>query len=74
VTPYAVRARSGAPVATPLDWNEVHDSYLKSTSYTISNIFRRLGQKADPWAGIGGNAGSIAAGRKRFERVLSQDA
>jgi len=49
VPPYAVRARSGAPVAVPLDWDELSDRSLVSTSYTVGNIFRRLGQKEDPW-------------------------
>lgn len=47
VAPYAVRARSGAPIATPIDWDELDG--LHPRRYTIANIFRRLGQKADPW-------------------------
>ena len=49
VAPYAVRAKPGAPVATPLDWDELDDTGLNSQSYTMQNIFRRLGQKDDPW-------------------------
>jgi bifunctional non-homologous end joining protein LigD len=49
VPPYAVRAREDAPVATPLDWDELGDPAIHSRTYTIANIFRRLGQKADPW-------------------------
>lgn len=49
VAPYTVRAKPGAPVATPLDWVELADPRLHSQSYTLRNIFRRLGQKADPW-------------------------
>ncbi|KQC08875.1 MAG: hypothetical protein APR55_10995 [Methanolinea sp. SDB] len=49
VPPYAVRARPGAPVATPVEWDELSDKTLVSTSYTVGNIFRRLGQKEDPW-------------------------
>lgn len=52
VAPYGVRARPGAPVATPLDWDEALDSAMAPRNYTISNIFRRLGNKADPWRGI----------------------
>lgn len=47
VAPYAVRARRGAPVATPIDWEEL--SRVRPSSYTIRNIHRRLGQKKDPW-------------------------
>lgn len=48
VTPYAIRALPEAPVATPLDWDELSSS-LSSRDYTIENIFQRLGQKNDPW-------------------------
>ena len=49
VAPYALRALPGAPVATPLDWEEFKNSRLNPRSYTIQNIFRRLSQKKDPW-------------------------
>lgn len=49
VAPYAVRPLPGAPVATPLDWEELQRPELHSQSYTINNIFKRLGQKDDPW-------------------------
>jgi len=49
VAPYSLRARASCSVATPIDWDELRDSSLHSQSYTIKNIFRRLGQKKDPW-------------------------
>lgn len=49
VAPYALRAKPGAPVAAPLDWDELSDSKLDSQSYTIENIFKRLSRKEDPW-------------------------
>jgi len=52
VAPYALRALRGAPVAAPLDWEELEDSDLNPQSYTIENIFRRLGNKKDPWSRI----------------------
>ncbi len=53
VAPYSTRARTGAPVAMPLDWSEL--SRLKSANqYTVQNAMQRLGRlKSDPWAGIG---------------------
>lgn len=50
VAPYGVRARPGAPVATPLDWDEALAHDMSPRKYTIKNIFRRLGAKDDPWA------------------------
>lgn len=49
VAPYSLRAKPGAPVATPIDWEELADKGLGPQRYTLKNIFRRLAQKNDPW-------------------------
>ena len=49
VAPYALRARPGAPVATPLGWDEL-TSELSPKHYTIHNIFRRLARTPNPWS------------------------
>jgi bifunctional non-homologous end joining protein LigD len=49
VAPYAVRARSGAPIATPLHWHEVWRKGLHAKRYHLGNLFQRLGQTQDPW-------------------------
>lgn len=69
VVPYSLRARSGAPVATPLDWVELDKGGLRSDSYTLENVFRRLGQKGDPWARMFDHAGDLAAARQAFEAL-----
>lgn len=51
VVPYAVRAKAGAPVATPLEWKEVGRRGLGPQDYTLHNVMRRLGQKGDSWSG-----------------------
>lgn len=50
VAPYSLRPIVGAPIAAPLDWNEALGADFHPRRITIANIFRRLGQKADPWA------------------------
>jgi len=67
VAPYAVRSRQGAPVATPIDWDELRSSKLHSQSYNIKNIFRRLSRKDDPWDGMWDNACSLDAVRNRLK-------
>lgn len=52
VAAYGVRARGGAPVATPLEWDEVKDSSLTADRWTVRNVFRRLGRRDDPWAHV----------------------
>ncbi|KTD10977.1 putative ATP-dependent DNA ligase YkoU [Legionella gratiana] len=49
ITPYSLRALKGAPVATPLEWEELNDSSLNPQSYHLKNIFLRLGKKENPW-------------------------
>lgn len=65
VAPYSVRPRPGAPVATPIDLNEV--GRVEPTSYSVRNISRRLGQKDDPWARMH----DAAAPLERVEEDLS---
>jgi len=69
VAPYGVRARAGAPVATPLDWGEALSSDMAPRKYTLANIFRRLGNKADPWREIGDAAVSARALVRRMEAL-----
>jgi bifunctional non-homologous end joining protein LigD len=49
VSPYAVRAHPGAPVATPLYWDELKDPSLSAQAYTIKTIGKRLQKLGDPW-------------------------
>lgn len=69
VMPYTVRAKPGAPVATPLSWDELDRGGLSSQSYTLENIGRRLGQIGDPWRGILREGRDIAAVRDRLGRL-----
>jgi bifunctional non-homologous end joining protein LigD len=69
VTPYSVRAKEGAPVATPIDWDELNRKGLHARSYNIRNIFKRLGQKRDPWADIDKAAANIADARAMLDRL-----
>ena len=49
VAPFSVRARPGASVAVPIEWEELESSNIKSNSYTIKNVFERLSEKHNPW-------------------------
>ena len=42
VAPYAVRALPGAPVATPLRWEELGDDALRPDGWTLKTIMERL--------------------------------
>jgi bifunctional non-homologous end joining protein LigD len=74
VAPYSVRARPGAPVATPLDWEEVRSSRLAPDRWTITNVFRRLGAKADPWRGMDRQARPLTEAWARLEALTASRA
>jgi bifunctional non-homologous end joining protein LigD len=69
VSAYSVRARPGAPVATPIDRDELGDGSLRADRWTLRNLFRRLGQREDPWRGMGRHARSLAAPRRRLDAL-----
>jgi bifunctional non-homologous end joining protein LigD len=69
VAPYSLRERKECSVATPIEWEELHDSELQSRSYTIENIFRRLGQKDDPWKSFYDDAVSLADYEEKIEAL-----
>lgn len=66
VAPWSVRARPGAPVATPLDWDEVTDRKVHARSWTLADIPRRLERHGDPWRGIGRHAVELEGLRRRL--------
>lgn len=74
VAPYSVRPREGAPVAAPVRWEELQQAGLESRSFTIGNVFRRLGQIDDPWEGWRRRARSLRAAKKRLEAIAASSA
>jgi len=69
VCPYSLRPIEGAPIATPLTWNELSKGNFDAQKYKINNIFRRLGQIEDPWKDYKKSAVSIADGIKYLKNL-----
>ncbi len=72
VAPFAVRAKPGAPVAAPIDWDELNSS-MSPQKYNIRNIFRRLSQRKDPWNDFRNNAVSISKASKKLTEILKEE-
>lgn len=72
VAPYAVRAKREAPVATPLDWEEVENG-ASPRDWTMESIPKRLGHKGDPWSGMMAHAQSIESRRAALDRLLDEE-
>jgi bifunctional non-homologous end joining protein LigD len=69
VAPYSVRPLKGAPVATPISWDEL-SSLNSSQHYHIKNIFKRLAQKDDPWKNMDQHAATINAAKKKLAEMM----
>ncbi len=68
VASYSIRAKPGAPIATPIAWSELTPD-LRSDRYTIDNIFRRLGRTDDPWRKFRQSQGNIEQAVARLETL-----
>jgi bifunctional non-homologous end joining protein LigD len=56
VAPYSPRARPGAPVATPVTWEELARPSLHARSFDLRTVPERLRAEGDPWQRIAQHA------------------
>lgn len=66
VPPYAPRPRPGAPVSTPLEWDEL--ARVDPDQHTVTSVRRRLAQRLDPWADVRRHAQGLGRARERLGR------
>jgi bifunctional non-homologous end joining protein LigD len=59
VAPYAVRAKPRAPVAMPIEWDELSDPQLKPGRWTVRTAAERVDSRGDAWQGIDRQARSL---------------
>jgi bifunctional non-homologous end joining protein LigD len=70
VAAYSVRARQGAPVSTPLHWDEL-GGRMKPSSFHAGNVVRRLqGLHSDPWKTFRRTSQTLTAAMKRKMGVV----
>jgi bifunctional non-homologous end joining protein LigD len=69
VAPYSVRARTGAPVATPLEWDELDTRGLRADRFTIRDLPKRLAGQRDPWADMSRHARSLSGPAQRLAKL-----
>lgn len=63
VAAYSARGLPGAPVSTPLQWEELN-SVESSKVFNLHNVPQRVMQNGDPWETIGAYATAIHTERK----------
>ena len=65
VAPYSTRARKGAPVSMPIEWDELSDA-IGPASFTVLNVPQRLASTArDPWKSFRDAAKPLPDGEAR---------
>ena len=67
--PYVLRAYPGAPVATPLEWAEVHHG-LHPGQFNIANAPDRFGTRGDLFAGVLDHPQQLEAALAKLERQM----
>ena len=65
--PYSLRPRPGAPVATPLEWDEVKPG-LNPTDFNIETIHSRLEEKGDIFKPVLGKGADLEKAIKKLEK------
>jgi bifunctional non-homologous end joining protein LigD len=68
--PYVLRAHPGAPVATPLKWEEIVPG-LKPAQFHIANVLRRFERVGDLFAGVLNKPQELAPALEKVQSFLS---
>jgi bifunctional non-homologous end joining protein LigD len=74
VAPYSVRARRGAPVATPLSWDELDDEELRPGQFTLRTVpdrIRRAGRTGGPWADLARRRPGLRRAQESLRRLAA---
>jgi len=69
--PYVLRAHPGAPVATPLTWEEVVPG-LKPAQFHIANVLRRFERVGDLFAGVLNKPQEMEQALERLSGLVGQ--
>ncbi|GGZ05131.1 non-homologous end-joining DNA ligase [Streptomyces poonensis] len=67
VAPYTVRARPGAPVATPFTWEQLDDPALGARRWTVADAVDQA--RTDPWAGLANRGRALGPARRRLNAL-----
>ncbi|MGW6909483.1 non-homologous end-joining DNA ligase [Streptomyces sp. NPDC054940] len=67
VVPYTVRARPGAPVATPLTWADLDDPELDARRWSIADAVEQA--RTNPWAGLLDRGRALGPARRRLDAL-----
>ena len=69
VAAYSVRPKARAPVATPVEWDEL-DGLKGADAFTLRDVPERVAGSGDAWEGISKRARSLTKPREKVQRLL----
>ncbi|MBO7940074.1 non-homologous end-joining DNA ligase [Streptomyces sp. S9] len=72
VAPYTVRARPGAPVATPIAWEQLDDPDLGPRRWSVADALDQA--RTRPWSELGGRGRALGPARRRLDRLRASPA
>lgn len=67
VAPFTVRAKPGAPVATPLAWDQLDDRDLDARRWSVADAVDQA--RTDPWQGLMRRGRALGPARRRLDRL-----
>ncbi|MFD7441722.1 non-homologous end-joining DNA ligase [Streptomyces sp. NPDC059909] len=67
VAPYSVRTRAGAPVATPIAWDQLDDPKVTARRWSIADAAEQA--DADPWEGVLRRGRELGPARRRLDAM-----
>ncbi|MEV3988119.1 non-homologous end-joining DNA ligase [Streptomyces sp. NPDC049837] len=67
VVPYSVRARPGAPVATPLRWDQLDDPATHARRWTVATALEQA--RSAPWDGPALRPRALGPARRRLDAL-----
>ena len=70
VAPYSVRPHEGAPIAVPIEWDELKSKKLNAQTYNMKNIWKRMDKVGDLWKDMWKHAKSIKDASGKLDKML----
>ncbi|MFE3249355.1 non-homologous end-joining DNA ligase [Streptomyces sp. NPDC059209] len=67
VAPFSVRPGEGAPVATPISWDQLKDPAVTARRWTVTNVLDQA--RTRPWSGVPARGRALGPARRRLDAL-----